>query len=78
MPTGRPFGKPCRKESRPESMVAWRDGNVQKMVEEIQLSEEGTPTAKGIKPSGAVWGGSVLWCQGVDQSPVLPQTQMEP
>ena len=43
----------------------------------VQLSEEGTPTAKGIKPSGAVWGGSVLWCQGVDQSPVLPQTQME-
>ena len=26
----------------------------------VQLSEEGTPTAKGIKPSGAVWGSSVL------------------
>ena len=34
VPTGRPFGKPCRKESRPESMVAWRDGHVRKMVEE--------------------------------------------
>ena len=34
VPTGRPFGKPCRKESRPESMVAWRDSHVRKMVEE--------------------------------------------
>lgn len=35
----------------------------------VQLSEKGTPTAKGIKPSRAVWGGSVLWCQGAEQSP---------
>lgn len=44
----------------------------------VQLSEKGTPTAKGIKPSKAVWGGSVLQCQGAEQSPALPHTQMGP
>lgn len=48
------------------------------MILLVQLSEKGTPTAKGIKASGAVWGSAVLWCQGVEQSPALPQTQMGP
>lgn len=51
----------------------------------VQLSEEGTPTTKGIKSSKAVQGSSVLWCQGVKQRPAVPhgwdhdlQTQLPP
>lgn len=43
------------------------------MILLVQLSKKGTPTAKGIKPSRAVWGGSVLRCQGAEQSPALPR-----